>query len=295
MKNETKMTLLMLMATVFWAGAFITGKMGVYALSPLVLTFLRMFFAAIIIFPIMVFTKKDNWRIEVSSVKYAVLTAVVGMIGYHMFFFYALRYTDASKASMINAINPLLTALLAVIFLGERLTSRKIFFILTAFAGVVLTLSNWNLQRIISFDLNLGDLLMLCGAMMWATYGIIVKRIMPFFTPLKLTTYTFMFSAIMLFPFTAKELISLDYVQIGWMPFLAVLYMAIFPSVIGYTIQQMAIKELGAGKTALFINLVPVISTIFAIIFLGEKLFKLNVVSGAIIIVSVILFRKQKV
>lgn len=295
MKNETKMTLLMLMATVFWAGAFITGKMGVYALSPLVLTFLRMFFAAIIIFPIMVFTEKDNWRIEVSSVKYAVLTAVVGMIGYHMFFFYALRYTDASKASMINAINPLLTALLAVIFLGERLTSRKIFFILTAFAGVVLTLSNWNLQRIISFDLNLGDLLMLCGAMMWATYGIIVKRIMPFFTPLKLTTYTFMFSAIMLFPFTAKELISLDYVQIGWMPFLAVLYMAIFPSVIGYTIQQMAIKELGAGKTALFINLVPVISTVFAIIFLGEKLFKLNVVSGAIIIVSVILFRKQKV
>jgi drug/metabolite transporter (DMT)-like permease len=87
MKNDTKMTLLMLMATVFWAGAFITGKMGVYALSPLVLTFLRMFFSAVIIFPIMVLTEKDNWRIELSSVKYAVLTAGVGMIGYHMFFF----------------------------------------------------------------------------------------------------------------------------------------------------------------------------------------------------------------
>jgi drug/metabolite transporter (DMT)-like permease len=98
----------------------------------------------------------------------------------------------------------------------------------------------------------------------------------------------------MLFPFTIKELITLDYLEIGWMPFMAVLYMAIFPSVIGYTIQQTAIKELGAGKTALFINLVPVISTIFAIIFLGEKLFKLNVLSGAIIIVSVILFRIQK-
>ena len=294
MKSDTKMTLLMLMATVFWAGAFITGKMGVYALSPLVLTFLRMFFSAVIIFPIMVLTEKDNWRIELSSVKYAVLTAGVGMIGYHMFFFYALRYTDASKASMINAINPLLTALMAVIFLGEKLTTRKTFFILTAFLGVVLTLSNWSLQRIMSFDLNVGDLLMLCGAMMWATYGIIVKRIMPFFTPLKLTTYTFLFSALMLFPFTIKELITLDYLEIGWMPFMAVLYMAIFPSVIGYTIQQTAIKELGAGKTALFINLVPVISTIFAIIFLGEKLFKLNVLSGAIIIVSVILFRIQK-
>jgi drug/metabolite transporter (DMT)-like permease len=242
----------------------------------------------------MVLTEKDNWRIELSSVKYAVLTAGVGMIGYHMFFFYALRYTDASKASMINAINPLLTALMAVIFLGEKLTPRKTFFILTAFLGVVLTLSNWSLQRIMSFDLNVGDLLMLCGAMMWATYGIIVKRIMPFFTPLKLTTYTFLFSALMLFPFTIKELITLDYLEIGWMPFMAVLYMAIFPSVIGYTIQQTAIKELGAGKTALFINLVPVISTIFAIIFLGEKLFKLNVLSGAIIIVSVILFRIQK-
>ncbi|MBN2284842.1 MAG: DMT family transporter [Tissierellales bacterium] len=291
---ERKMTLLMLMGTVFWAGAFITGKMGVYLLSPIVLTFLRMAIATLIIFPFMVLKEKKNWKIERTSVKYALATALVGMTGYHLFFFYALKYTDASKAAMINAVNPLMTAVLATWFVGEKLSPRKIFFILTALLGVILTLTNWNIQDIIHFNLNKGDLLMLVGAFLWASYSVIVRKVMPYFTPLKLTSYTFLFASVITLPFAILEISKLDFVAIGWMPFLAVLYMAIFPSVIGYTIQQTAIKELGAGKAALFINLVPVFSTLFAVAFLGETLYKLNLVSGGLIIGSVILFNRQK-
>jgi drug/metabolite transporter (DMT)-like permease len=293
--KENKMTLLMVLGTIFWAGAFITGKMGVYLLSPTVLTFLRMFFATVIILPFMIFKEKENWKIVKGQVKYAVATAVIGMIGYHMFFFYALKYTDASKAAMINAINPLITSLFAAVFLSEKLSTRKVFFILTALTGVILTLSNWSLQNIISFNLNNGDILMLVGTTMWAIYTIIVRKAMCYFTPLKLTSYTFLISAVIMLPFAGIEMIGMDYASIGWMPFAAVLYMAIFPSVIGYTIQQMAIKELGAGKSALFINLVPVFSTIFAVVFLKETLFVLNAVSGLIIILSVVLFNRQRI
>ncbi len=293
-KNEVKMSMLMVMGTVFWAGAFITGKMGVHLLSPLVLTFLRMALAAIIIFPVMIHVEKDNWKIKREDIKYAVATGVIGMIGYHIFFFYALRYTDASKASMINAINPLLTAILAAVFLQEKLSSRKAFFILVALVGVLLTLSDWNIDNIIKFNFNIGDILMLAGSTLWAVYAIIVKKVLKRFTPLKLTSYTFLAAAIIILPFALPDLAAIDLAATGWMPFMAVLYMAVFPSVLGYTIQQMAIKELGAARTALFINLVPVVSTIFAVIFLGEKLFYLNLASGALIIFSVIMFNKQR-
>ncbi|SHJ28073.1 Threonine/homoserine efflux transporter RhtA [Dethiosulfatibacter aminovorans DSM 17477] len=293
-KNEIRVSLLMTMGTFFWAGAFIAGKMGIHLLSPLILTFLRMFLATVIIFPFMVMREGDNWKIKREDIKYAVATGVVGMIGYHIFFFYALKYTDASKAAMINAINPLLTAMLAAVFLKEKLSPRKTFFILTALVGVILTLSNWNVGNIINFNFNIGDLLMFTGAAMWAIYSIIVKKVMHRFTPLKLTTYTFVTAAAFTFPFALPELINLDLQAIGWMPFLAVLYMAVFPSVLGYTIQQMAIKELGAARTALFINLVPVLSAIMAVVFLGEQLFRLNIVSGIIIIISVIMFTRQK-
>lgn len=292
-KNEIKMSLLMVMGTVFWAGAFITGKMGVHLLSPLVLTFLRMALAAAIIFPIMIHVEKDNWKIKREDLKYAVATGVVGMIGYHIFFFYALRYTDASKAAMINAINPLLTATLAAVFLQEKLSSRRAFFIIIALVGVLLTLSDWNMDNITNFNFNIGDLLMLAGSTLWAVYSIIVKKVLNRFTPLKLTSYTFLTAAVIIFPFAIPDLVGIDFSVTGWMPFMAVLYMAVFPSVLGYTIQQMAIKELGAGRTALFINLVPVFSTIFAVVFLGEKLFMLNIASGALIIFSVIMFTRQ--
>ncbi len=84
-KNELKISLLMVMVTVFWAGEFITGKMGVHLMSPLVLTFLRMALAAAIIFPIMIHVEKDNWKIKREDVKYAIATGTVGMIGYHIF------------------------------------------------------------------------------------------------------------------------------------------------------------------------------------------------------------------
>ncbi len=294
MSKETRMTALMLMGTVFWAGAFITGKMGVNVLSPILLTFLRMALSALIIFPGMIIVERSNWKIERERIKYAMAASIVGMIGYHVFFFYALRYTEASKASIINGVNPLVTAILAAVFLKEKLSWRKISLILIAFIGVTLTLSNWDIKRILQFDLNIGDLFMLLGSSLWAAYSIVVKKILPYFTPLKLTSYTFLFSALILLPFALPELIGLNYGEVGWMPFLAVLYMAVFPSVLGYTIQQMAIQEMGAGKTALFINLVPVFSTVFAVVFLKESLFKLNIISGLMILGSVMLFRKQK-
>jgi drug/metabolite transporter (DMT)-like permease len=293
-KNELKMSLLMIMGTVFWAGAFITGKMGVHLLSPLVLTFLRMALAAAIIFPIMIHVEKDNWKIKREDVKYVIATATVGMIGYHVFFFYALRYTDASKAAMINAINPLLTAILAAVFLKEKLSTRKAAFIMIAFVGVLLTLSDWNMNNIINFNFNIGDLLMLSGSVLWAVYAIIVKKVLHRFTPLKLTSYTFLAAAVIVFPFAVHDLVRIDFAVTGLMPFMAILYMAIFPSVLGYTIQQMAIKDLGVARTALFINLVPVFSTIFAVVFLGEKLVMLNIASGALIIFSVIMFTRQR-
>lgn len=293
-KNELKMSLLMVMVTIFWAGAFITGKMGVHLLSPLVLTFLRMALATAIIFPIMIHVEKDNWKIKKEDVKYAIATGTVGMIGYHVFFFSALKYTEASKAAMINAINPLLTAMLAAVFLKEKLSSRKALFIIIALVGVFLTLSDWNMDNIINFNFNIGDLLMLAGSVLWAVYAIIVKKVMHRFTPLKLTAYTFLTAAVIVFPFAAPDLARIDFAVTGWMPFMAVLYMAVFPSVLGYTIQQMAIKDLGAARTALFINLVPVFSTIFAVVFLGEKLFMLNIASGALIIFSVIMFTRQR-
>jgi drug/metabolite transporter (DMT)-like permease len=73
----------------------------------------------------------------------------------------------------------------------------------------------------------------------------------------------------------------------GW---LAIVYMGVFPTFIGYLLQQQAIKHLGVSKAALFINLVPVMVMVLAVVVLGETFLPLNLVSAAMIIASVLGF-----
>jgi len=284
----------MIMATFFWAGAFIAAKLGVYALSPVVLTFLRMGIAAIVIFPFMMKKLGPNWKIKKSELKIIFATAIVGMIGYHMFFFTALQYTTASKASMINATNPLITAVLASIFASEKLTAKKIAMLFLALFGVIYIITAGSLEALLTFDLNKGDFIMFCGTILWASYGIIVKKGMPILGPLKLSTYTFALSALIMMPFALYDFVTTDALTVGYAPYLAVIYMALFPTVIGYSIQQMAIAEIGPSKASLFINLVPIISTILAVLFLNESIETYHIIGAGMIITAVIIYNRNK-
>ena len=288
--TDTKIFFLMILATFFWAGAFIAAKLGVYELSPIILTFLRMGIAAVIIFPYMMLQLKGSWKLKKVEFSYILATAIIGMIGYHMFFFTALKYTTASKASMINASNPLMTAVLAGVFANEKLTPKKIGMLMLALFGVTYIIMAGNIQTLLQMQFNKGDLIMLCGTLMWAIYGIIVKKAVKFITPLKLTTYTFLTSALLTMPFALYDFIKTDALSVGLNPYLAVIYMAIFPTVLGYSIQQLAISQIGPSKASLFINLVPIISTVFAVLFLNETIALYHVIGASLIIIAVIVY-----
>jgi drug/metabolite transporter (DMT)-like permease len=279
---------LMVIAAFFWAGAFIAGKFGVSELSPIMLTYLRFFFAVIVLFPYMIYKSGSHWKLAKGDYITVIRLAVIGMIGYHLPFFLALKFTTASKAAMINASNPLITAFLAAFFLKDKLTLKRIAYILLAFTGVVLTITDWQVIKLFNLGVNKGDLIMLGAASLWATYSIFVKRATEKIDPLKLTSYTFLFCVLLLTPFALKEIIFNQALSVSKGAYGAIIYMAIFPTVIGYTIQQMSIKAIGPAKTALFINLVPVFSTVMAVILLNEVVNPNNVVSGLMIIVAVI-------
>lgn len=294
MDNNIKYYLLMVLATIMWAGAFIAGKLGINEFTPVILTYLRILVAFLILFPIMKKRNPKNWKLDKESYGLVLSLGLVGMTGYHLLFFNALRFTTASNASVINAFNPLITAVFAAIILKDKLSFKKITLIITAFLGVTLTITQWDLSIITSGGFNIGDLLMLSGATSWAIYSILVKKGMKKMSPMKLTTYSFLACVIILTPFALKEIIFNQALMVQPTAYLAIFYMAIFPTVGGYTIQQYSIKALGPSTTALFINLVPVFSIIMAVVFLKEDFYYLNALSILMIIFSVYTFIKLK-
>lgn len=279
---------LMVLAAVFWSGAFIAGKFSVEEFPVFSLTFYRFLFASIVIFGILII-KEKNWRVNKHDFLMFLLLGVVGMVGYHIFFFLALKYTSPVNASLIGSTNPIITTILSVIFLKESIKLKNIGAVLLSFLGVSLIISNGNIDVFKEFKVNIGDLLMIVAVICWAAYAIIAKKVLSKHSPLKTTSYSFLTCTLVLIPMV---IIEKPWVYVpntslkGW---LSVLYMSIFASVGGYLIHQISIKKIGPSKSSLYINLVPVFSMILAYFILGESISLLKVVAAGLIIFSVIL------
>lgn len=281
---------LMLMACVFWAGAFIAGKSSSATFGPFTLTFYRFFISAVVLYPFLKWKLPKDLKLSPVRAKEVALLGLVGMVGYHVPFFMALHYTSASNASMIAATNPIMTAVLLSILYKERLSLPKLSFLLLALLGVLLTITNWHLEKLLELERNIGEILMVAAVFCWASYSILVRKYIVNFKPIVMSYYAFLSCSLMVFPFALAEGMIKTSLSAPLSAWTSVFYMAIFASVLGYWIQQESIKQIGPAKTNIFINLVPVFSLILAMLILGEVIPMTKWLSGAMIIVAVASF-----
>lgn len=291
--SNRKIYLLMVLSTFFWAGAFIAGKLSVPFIPTFTLTFLRFFIATTILYFVVKSKDKSNYKLTKKDIPIFLFTGLVGMFGYHVFFFTALKYTTAINSSLIGATNPIITTILCIIFLKDKITFRRAVGIILSFLGVFLTITNANLSTIHNLSLNKGDLLMLVAVCMWAAYSVFSKTVLHKFSPLILTFYSFLFCSVFLIPFVIYEKPWLFIKLIPSYSFLAVMYMSIFASVIGYLVQQMSIKQIGPSKTSIFINLVPIFSIILSVTILKESISTVKILTTLLIITGVYICQKN--
>lgn len=289
MNNSKKIYGLMVLAALFWSAAFIAGKLAVPYIPTFTLTFLRFLIATrILLFLVQYRERKgETYHVDKKHIPVFLFTGIVGMFGYHVFFFISLRYTTAINSSIIGAMNPIITTIIAAVFLAVKIPVKQVVGILISFVGVMLTISGGNLQILSQFDFNKGDLWMLAATTCWAAYGVFSKSQGKKVPPLYLTYYSFLVCTLFLIPFVIWEKPWKFLTEIPLSAWAAVLYMSVFASVGGYLIQQISIKKIGPSRTSIFINLVPVFSMVFAVLMLGETLEPVKILTAAFIILGV--------
>lgn len=285
---------LMIIATLFFSGAFIAGKFSVAEFPVFSLTFFRFLIAAIILFVILK-VRKIDLRLDIEDIPRIILLSLLGMVGYHVFFFTALKYTSSVNTSLIAAMNPIITTLMASLVLKEKVPNKAIGGILISFTGVALIVTNGSFEVIRNMSFNIGDIYMLLGIVSFSFYFIILKGIVGRIEPIKLTFYVFLFCVLLLVPMVIYEdpmSYLPDTTSSGWG---SLLYMSIFASVGAYLIQQISVKRIGPAKTSLYVNLVPLFSMVMAYFILGEVITLPKVFAGAMIISGVLITLKAKV
>jgi len=285
---------IMIVATFFVSGAFIAGKFSVREFPIYSLIFLRFLIATITLFAIIKGLKKDI-RIDKKELPIITLLSLLGMVGYHIFFFNALKLTSSLNTSLIAAVNPIITTTLTIIFLREPITKKGFLGILISFIGVIFIITNGSFTVLRNLDFNLGDLLMVCGVFFFASYFVILSKVLKRVEPMILTFYVFFICALILLPVIFYENPMEFLPNISLKAWGSLFYMSIFASVGSYLMQQISVKRIGPAKTSLYINLIPVFSMFMAYFILGEKVTPQKILATTMIISGVFITNRQKI
>ncbi|WP_019415388.1 DMT family transporter [Paenisporosarcina sp. TG20] len=284
--------LLLLFTSLLWGGNFVVGKTLVDHASPITLTTLRWLIAVICLIPI-VWWKEKNLLPTRKAIIPLILMGITGVVLFNIFQFIALEFTSATNVGLISTLNMFSIALFSFLFIKEKINALQLGSMFISFTGVLLVLSNGQIDLLFSIGFNKGDLLMLAAVCVFGVYSVISKWAMKETTPLKATLYSGVFGVIVLTPFNVRDFtitnVDASFVQ-------SILYTGVVSTVVCMVLWNIGIQKLGATTSGIFLNFNPIFTAIIAFIWLGEKITWIQVVGSVVVIIGCLLFTylKQK-
>jgi len=281
---------LAIFAVIIWSGNFIISRGVSTQIGPVSLAFYRWFTATIIIAPFAWKRYREEKEIIRVNWKNLFWTSLTGITIFNTCVYIAGHYTTAINLALIGTTSsPIFATILAVIFLKEKLGPFRIAGMLMCIAGILLLISKGSWQVLASFHFSTGDIWVLAGAFAFAVYNIFVRKKPQGISALNFLFVIFAMGTIMLFPFFLCELGWGDSTQWSWPLFSIILYLGAGTSVIAFLCWNIALQKLGAGRTVLFGNLIPIFSTLEAVWLLGEKITDIHIISGVLVIAGLLL------
>lgn len=292
--KKTSPLVLLVLATLLWGGNFVIGRAVTGSLPPVTLSFFRWCTALVVFFPFAWPFLKKEWRQIKKYWPIVILMAVTGVAGFNTLVYIALNYTTSINASLVNSMTPIIIYILSFFILKEHLNRNQMIGTMISIVGVFFIISKGSLANLLAFSFNLGDIVMIGAVVCWSIYSIFVKQYAG-----KLPSYSTFFVTIvlgimMLFPFLLIEIAD-EKTEIIWSTssILSVLYVGIFASIVAFISWNTAVAEIGANKAGIFLNLIPVFATVFAILFIGESLAWFQITGGAFVIIGVYLSTRR--
>ena len=293
MNNQNKVWTgigLAVLAALIWSGNFIIARGEATKIPPISLAFYRWFTASIIIAPIAFQKFKSEITVVKKSLHHLFWTALFGVTLFNTFVYIAGHYSPAINLALIGTTSsPVMSIILARIFLKEHITPLRITGLVLCIIGILLLLSKGSWETLQHFRFTPGDWWILAAALAFAIYNIFVRTKSAGISAVNFSFVTFILGTLIIFPFYIWELTTSAFVQWDLNLVLSILYLAIGASVISFLCWNAAIARLGAGRASLFGNLIPIFSTIEAVLILNEKISSIQIISGFLVIGGLVL------
>ena len=277
----------------FWGGTFIGGRIASGEMTAVQAALWRYGIAIVALLVIAHVLDGGLARPTPRQWVGVILLGATGVFAFNLCFMYGLSLIPASRASLIMALNPAMTLLAAAVFLHEHLTRYKVIGIALALVGVAVVLGHGNPLHLVTGGIGLGEVVMFGCPLSWAANTLVARRMLPTMSPIASTTWSAITGTAMLAVVAAFTGAMVPH-GVSWQAWAAILFLAIFGTAIALVLFYDGVRRIGAARTSVFINLVPVFAVALGVLLLGEPLEVSMLVGGALVIGGIFLLNRPE-
>ena len=284
--------LLLSLTSLFWAGNIVLARYVAGHVPPMTLSCIRWIGAFLMLMPFAWPHLKRDWPALRARLPLMVGLSATGFAFNNAISYWALQYTEALNALLIQSSGPLFVALWSLLLFGMRLSLAQFAGIMSSLAGVLTILLRGDLAALVNIQFNRGDVMFAGAVLSFGLYSALITR-RPRIHPLSLICFTIGCGALLLLPFSVWEFWNGVRLQPDALTLATVVYVMIFPSTLAYLFFNRGIALIGPNRAAPFLHLVPVFGSAMAILLLGERLRLFHLIGYALVVGGIIIASRR--
>ncbi len=281
---------LLVLAPLLWSGNWLIGRGLHETLSPVGLNFWRWTVALCVLALIVGPKLRTRWPLYVKSWRTLCILGVLGIIMFQVMIYVGLRYTTVINAVVLNSTMPIFMVAVSWLMLRETITLRQMLGGLVSLFGILVIVSRFDLQVLLSIEFSSGDLLILAAMPVWAIYSAILRRSdtgldgLETLAGMSACAVVIMLPAFLIDRFVFDHLMPVSAAALG-----AVLYVGVFAGVGAFYCWNEGVRGAGPAVAGFMYHLLPAFASLGAVLVLGETLLVYQIIGIALILAGVYL------
>ena len=267
---------------------------SLFEIPPFTLNFYRWTFAWLILAPFTlneIFQKK-NYILE--NINLIIILGITSITVFNSIVYFSLNFTQVISGVLMISTIPVMIIFFCWILKIEKTNFYQILGVIFSLLGVVVIVTKADLDKLLSLNFNKGDLWMVVAMFSWAMYSALLRKKKFELSQISLLQVIISTGLILLLPAYLIEMALGHQVNIN-LPFMLTLsYVVLFPGLVSFIFWIKGIALIGSNRSGIFLHLMPIFSTILAIIIFEEKFMIYHLIGAALIIVGIILSSRKK-
>lgn len=288
--SQTRAYVALFLIASLWGTFPATSKLALADLPPTLLTAIRCAVAAALLSVLVLRSGFDAAReLTPEAVRAFFVLGVCGFVISTHISYWGIYTTSAANAAILQATAPVMVALGARAYLGERMRSRQRVGVGVSMLGVLLVVTEGRLAELAPSELRLGDFLTLFALVGWTVYTVYGKQVLAGHSPVLTTTAAYVCGTIVLLPLAVVTAPLTPRPRLGSaVAWIVLLYHAI-PGAVAHLWWYAAVERVGPSRAAIFMNVTPVVGIGMAALLLGEDIGPWQVGGAAMVLAGVAL------